>query len=187
MILREGISLYHGSYVHIPQPELRKCRPGKDFGRGFYLTTSREQAVKFVRISVRNAIREGKVENSRDFGILNRYHYWGSTEQLKVFEFRETDARWLHCVAGYRKKGSFPEEINFWQQYDILVGKIADDQTNLVITTYIDGLYGAVGSRRADEIAIGFLEPERLQNQICLRTEKAIKTIRFEKYETIRI
>lgn len=30
--------LYHGSNMFIEQVELQKCRPFKDFGRGFYCT-----------------------------------------------------------------------------------------------------------------------------------------------------
>ena len=42
MILHSGIILYHGSYVAVEKPELERCYPYKDFGRGFYLTTSQE-------------------------------------------------------------------------------------------------------------------------------------------------
>ena len=38
------IHLYHGSTVNIEQIDLRKSRPNKDFGRGFYLSADREQA-----------------------------------------------------------------------------------------------------------------------------------------------
>lgn len=37
MILHSGITLYHGSYVAVEKPELERCYPYKDFGRGFYL------------------------------------------------------------------------------------------------------------------------------------------------------
>lgn len=38
------IHLYHGSTVNIKQIDLRKSRPNKDFGRGFYLSADRDQA-----------------------------------------------------------------------------------------------------------------------------------------------
>ena len=62
MILHSGIILYHGSYVTVEKPELEKCYPYKDFGRGFYLTTSQEQAVSFVRSSVAKAAGRGDVQ-----------------------------------------------------------------------------------------------------------------------------
>lgn len=37
--------LYHGSNIEINDIQLERCRPYKDFGRGFYLTTIEEQAV----------------------------------------------------------------------------------------------------------------------------------------------
>ena len=36
--------LYHGSNVAIVDVDLRICKPYKDFGRGFYLTTIETQA-----------------------------------------------------------------------------------------------------------------------------------------------
>lgn len=34
--------LYHGSNVFVEEIDLRKCRPFKDFGRGFYCTELKE-------------------------------------------------------------------------------------------------------------------------------------------------
>jgi len=36
--------LYHGSNVFVEKIDLQKCRPFKDFGRGFYCTELKEQA-----------------------------------------------------------------------------------------------------------------------------------------------
>ena len=44
--------LYHGSNVDIQKIELSKCRPNKDFGKGFYLTSIKEQAERMaLRVS----------------------------------------------------------------------------------------------------------------------------------------
>ena len=37
--------LYHGSTIDISQIELSKSKPNKDFGRAFYLSEDREQAM----------------------------------------------------------------------------------------------------------------------------------------------
>ena len=42
--LKDGFVLYHGSYCEVKAPDLAKCAKRKDFGQGFYLTTSKEQA-----------------------------------------------------------------------------------------------------------------------------------------------
>ena len=47
----------------------------------------------------------------------------------------------------------------------------------------MEDLYGEVGSERADEIAIGLLLPDKLTNQICIRTEKAMNKLSFINYK----
>lgn len=42
--LSDGMLLYHGSYTVVNTPDLAKCATRKDFGKGFYLTTSKKQA-----------------------------------------------------------------------------------------------------------------------------------------------
>ena len=48
--LKKGMRLYHGSYCEVSKADLSKCARYKDFGRGFYLTSSREQAQSFAKI-----------------------------------------------------------------------------------------------------------------------------------------
>ena len=45
--LKDGFVLYHGSYCEVKAPDLAKYAKRKDFGQGFYLTTSKEQAEKY--------------------------------------------------------------------------------------------------------------------------------------------
>ncbi|MBQ8225377.1 MAG: DUF3990 domain-containing protein [Bacteroides sp.] len=44
------ITLYHGSNVEITQIDLSLSRKGKDFGCGFYLNASKQQAKPFDAI-----------------------------------------------------------------------------------------------------------------------------------------
>jgi predicted RNA-binding protein YlxR (DUF448 family) len=39
------IRLYHGSNIKIEVPDLAHSKPFKDFGRGFYLSVDRQQAL----------------------------------------------------------------------------------------------------------------------------------------------
>ena len=48
--LKESLILYHGSYCEVSKPDLRKCAKMKDFGQGFYLISSKEQAESFFEI-----------------------------------------------------------------------------------------------------------------------------------------
>lgn len=40
------ITLYHGSNIEIQEINLSLCKPGKDFGRGFYLKHSTSSVLK---------------------------------------------------------------------------------------------------------------------------------------------
>ena len=42
--------LYHGSTMAVRKPTVSRGRANTDFGKGFYTTTSREQAEKWARI-----------------------------------------------------------------------------------------------------------------------------------------
>ena len=57
--LTDGLLLYHGSYCEVKQVDLNQCRKYKDFGQGFYLTTSKAQAEQFALISTRKSIQAG--------------------------------------------------------------------------------------------------------------------------------
>lgn len=186
MILSEGKILYHGSYTEVKTPDIAKCADGKDFGRGFYVTTDRHQAERFVKSSVGKAVKNGVDINDAGRGYVSEY-FFSSNSKLKIYEFSQADREWLHCVVAHRKKGLLAEELKKWDGYDIIVGKIANDNTNQVITAYINGLYGEVGSKAADDIAINLLIPERLTDQICFKNQKAISSLGFKSSKELEI
>jgi hypothetical protein len=41
----------YGSYCEVKEPDFAKCAKRKDFGQGFYLTTSKDQAIRKQTIS----------------------------------------------------------------------------------------------------------------------------------------
>ena len=69
---------------------------------------------------------------------------------------------------------------------DVIIGKIANDTTNPVITTYLNGLYGEIDKESSAQIAISLLLPNRLKEQYCFLTQQAIdclETVEVERYE----
>lgn len=111
--------LYHGSIMAVRKPAISRGRSKTDFGKGFYTTTSREQAEKWAQIKKN---REGNNENIRaivsvyefDETLLNsvRYH---------TMHFDGATVEWLDFVAGNRKG-----EIT--HDYDIIMGPVANDK-----------------------------------------------------------
>ena len=59
--------LYHGSLVIIKEPDLSFSKGRRDFGKGFYLTSSLEQAVKWAKRNMRI--------NNLDKGYVSIYEF----------------------------------------------------------------------------------------------------------------
>ena len=62
--------LYHGSYCEVAVPNLSKCAAYKDFGKGFYLTTSKKQAEKFIGTALKKARSQGIISEEQEYGCL---------------------------------------------------------------------------------------------------------------------
>ena len=183
-VLYDGLLLYHGSYCEVSHPKLEKCSKHKDFGQGFYLTSSREQAESFLRTSIIKAVNRGDADIKQDYGFLSVYTV-EAPESLGYRLFEDADTEWLHCIAAHRKKGFFPELECAMAGYDVIIGKIANDQTNMTLTAYLAGTFGPVGDETADRFCISQLIPQRLKDQYCFRTEEALRHLRFVKGERV--
>ncbi len=182
--LVNGLILYHGSYCEVNSPQLEKCARRKDFGKGFYLTTSKEQAISFLKTALAKAEAGGIIESGQEYGIISMFEVQ-LKYKLSSFIFQDADADWLHCIAAHRKRNSFIEIEKKMAKFDVIAGKIADDATNRTLVAYISGTFGKVGSKTADEFCISRLLPERLKDQYCFKTEKALEYLNFLEGEKI--
>lgn len=182
--LMDDMFLYHGSYCEVQTPDLSKCAKYKDFGQGFYLTTSKKQAENFAKISTGKSIANQITDEKQKYGVVSVFRF-KPVNKLLVRTYSTANAEWLHCIVGHRRKRYFPEVVQELKNIDIIGGKIANDNTNATITTYMAGAYGEIGSKSADDICISLLLPERLEDQFCFRTEKALECIAFMESEQI--
>ena len=88
------IQLYHTSNVEVRIPDVRHSREHLDFGRGFYLTSLREQAEKYGQ----RFLRKGEA------AVMNVYEL--DDENLQEFSriiFEAYDSKWLDYVTACRK------------------------------------------------------------------------------------
>ena len=182
--LTNGLILYHGSYCEVKVPDLKKCAKRKDFGRGFYLTSSKEQAISFLNTSIVKAIANGSIKQGQEYGYVSTFEV-NLKQDLLTHIFKDTDAEWLHCVAAHRKRNVFPIIEDEMAKYDVIVGKIADDATNTILVAYIAGIFGEMGSNEADAFCIKQLLPNKLKDQYCFKTEEALSCLRFVESEKI--
>lgn len=182
--VKDGLILYHGSYCEVRELDLAKCARRKDFGQGFYLTTSREQAESFLRTSLAKAKAAGLIDDAQNYGYISSFEV-DLTMELNIYVYEGADVHWLHCIAAHRKKRLFTEVEKEMAKYDVIVGKIADDATNATLTAYLGGAFGVVGSKEADDFCIKQLLPNKLKDQYCFKSEAAISSLRFMKGEKI--
>lgn len=157
--------LYHGSNIKVTKIDLSKCRPFKDFGRGFYLTSMREQAALMARRIVR---------------------LYGGLPWISAFSFDETAFRsrdiktlsfykpcrdWALFVLNNRNKrfkNTDDALCNHDNKYDIVSGPVANDDIAYLFRTFSGGLINI------DALVRG-LEYKSLTKQHSFHTEKALK------------
>ena len=184
MNLKDGMLLYHGSYTPVERIDLGMCSDAKDFGKGFYLTSDLSQARSFVKSSVLKAKRHGAVAMDQEHGFISSFRFHLVDDGLKIHTFQEADREWLWFIAQNRRSkyaAALGSRFQTISESDIIIGKVANDQTNPVITTYLNGLYGDIFSEEAIGDAIKRLMPEHLVDQYCFLTDKAIQCLKFQE------
>lgn len=153
--------LYHGTNIDFSEIDFKKCKPNKDFGRGFYLTDIKQQAVEM-------AIRRTKFEE-KGSPIVQEYVFDESllaSNELKVKIFDGVSNDWAQFIVDNRKARG--QKVH---NYDIVVGPIADDgvvfQINLFMMDFI-----------TIEELVKRLEFKKLNSQYFFGTEKAISKLK---------
>ncbi len=147
------MKLYHASNVKVEKPDIVYSRDFLDFGKGFYLTTLEEQAIKYAERFVRR----------RQEAWLNAYELdleLDSTD-VNILQFDAYDKAWLqfvsNCRAGLDKT-----------DYDIVFGGIANDKVIRTLDRYFIG-------ELSEEQALGYLKYERPNNQLCIRKQSLLE------------
>ena len=172
------IVLYHGTTYDFSEIDVRKGKPYKDFGQGFYATQNRESA---LNMALRNRDIELRRLNRR--GITREITPWlytyeldeNNLESMNIKRFGGADREWVLFVTENRIHN--PHKHTF----DVVIGPTANDQTNPTIQTYLNEGYGDVGSDRAIELLIEFLEPYSFPRQYFFGTQRATSLLVFTR------
>ena len=154
--------LYHGSNMAIDTIDLAKCRPYKDFGKGFYLTDIQEQA---QRIAARTArmFKGDPTLTAFEFDLKEVMRASG----LKVRIFEKPDREWAKFVMSNR-------DINTVQpchDYDIVIGPVADDTIARLLRLYIENFI-------SEEQLLRELTFSKVTSQYFFHSEAAIKMLK---------
>lgn len=120
--------LYHGSNIAIDRPDLSKTKPYKDFGRGFYLSADRQQAIRMAE--QRTLIMQEGSPTVTCFDFDERSLADGS---LNVRLFDGYSEEWAEFILRNRDINTPQPAYN----YDIIYGPIADDGVTFQLRRYM--------------------------------------------------
>ena len=153
--------LYHGSNVAIEEINLAKCRPYKDFGKGFYLTDILRQAKRMAARTTK-MFRGEPIITSFEFDLDSAVKHG-----LKIKVFDSPNEEWARFVMTNR-------DINVKQpshDYDIVIGLVADDTIARLLRMFIENFIN--GQQLVKELTFS-----DVTSQYFFHTEAAIKMLR---------
>lgn len=157
--------LYHGSLEIVEKPAILEPNHTMDYGKGFYTTTSKEQADKW-------GVRKISATNQSK-GYTNIYSFdEASLSSLKILRFETPDEAWLDFVMANRTYK------NFSHDYDIVYGPVANDRVYAAFAFYEEGMLDKQGLIRE-------LRVYKLADQLLFHTSKALEYLKFEKAEEV--
>jgi hypothetical protein len=159
------MTIYHGGTDIVETPRILTAYTGRGFGAGFYTTEIREQAEKWARRQARS--------RKQPEAVLNIYEFDNALlQKIKVRTFGDYTMDWLDFVVECRQNAAFRHE------YDLVIGKIANDAVGETIQAVVDGL-------TSKEFALSRLVFMPTNNQICFSTNEALKYLKFIKAERL--
>lgn len=149
------MTVYHGGYQPVKEPEIRIGRNTKDFGNGFYCTIIKEQAQRWAK--------------RYDTKIVSTYDVC-LNPKLNILEFEEMSEKWLDFIVTCRS--------GKMHDYDIVIGAMADDQIYNFISDYMDGVI----TREQFWVLAKFKYPT---HQIAFCSEEALKCLEYRNFEEV--
>lgn len=159
------MEVYHGSYCIVDKPSVLFSRDALDFGKGFYVTSIMNQA--------ENWCQRFKIKFSKAY--INKYDF--NIEEVKikykVKEFEYYDNEWIEFILDCRN-GS-----NIFNEYDVIIGGIADDKVYNTIELFQDKLIDK-------KEALKRLKYYKPNNQICIINQRVIdKYLKFKNFKEV--
>lgn len=111
--------LYHSSNVSVEVPDTQHSRDDLDFGKGFYLTTNKEQAINYAL----------RFQRRMQEAWLNFYELSYNSKEWKEKIFYSYDKEWLTFISECR---AGRDHFDF----DIVIGGIANDKVIRTLDRY---------------------------------------------------
>lgn len=152
--------LFHGSKNGLSEISISESRSNCDFGNGFYLGQTYNQALSFVCEYERASV----------------YSFRYSFEGLKCIEF-DCSLDWMIAICYFRGSiNKYSESkivknvVKKIKDSDIIIAPIADNKMFYIMTQFAEGEINA-------DVALHSLSASRLGLQYIIKTDKALKKI----------
>lgn len=162
-----SIKLYRGTIAKFAEVDLKHCRGKKDFGAGFYTTTDINQAIKLARRMKQNEINKGNIDTKAYIYMIKIDK--NDMNSMNTHKFNGASISWVDYVIKNRYI-----EFNRVEDFDIVIGKVADATTKMLINRFVSEYGIRAASERKQQLIIR-LEPENFKDQYCFKTDRAIK------------
>jgi len=145
--------VYHGSIEPVEHPDVDHSFRNLDFGRGFYVTTVQSQAERWAK----------RKANLKDVvtGTVSEYELSLDSDALQVLDFGDDMNAWIDFVCKCR------DGDDLYQQYDIIIGKVANDKVYRVVDMYRRGIW-------EKECALKEMRVYEAYDQIAFISQEAI-------------
>lgn len=157
--------VYHGSITTVDKPDVNHSYRPLDFGKGFYVTSVREQAERWGK---RKAALFGSEK-----AIINVYEMQGLMDGLRVKTFAPDLMEWIDFVCECR------EGKTGYMDYDLICGKVADDRVFRVVDMYHTGIWDK-------ERALKEIKVYPAYDQIAFITQDAIeRLLKFKSFQEV--
>lgn len=156
MKINEVKKLYHGTNKEFETIDLSFAKGFKDFGKGFYLTSSFSQAQKWAQ----------KKGNREEKAYIYCYDVKiTKNTDVKILELLSYDKEWVDFIAKSRMDG-------YETDYDIIYDRIADNQYQDIseaLMKYADN------EITVDEVIEKIKWSNPKADQFCFKSQKALE------------
>lgn len=160
------MELYHGSIQKVKHPVIIEQQRLLDFGKGFYVTSGKEQAERWSSIKKKRATGKPKAFVNVYRTADNLIH----EPRLKTKVFNDANEEWLDFIL-FNRSNDIPHG------YDIVFGPVANDTLYQTLTLFESGIL-------TKPETIARLKVHRLFDQFSFHTSEALVCLDFaEDYE----
>jgi hypothetical protein len=158
------MTVFHGSNIGFDKVSLAFAKDRRDFGKGFYTTTIREQAADWAR----DLCLRYKTETAFLYG----FEFTMTNLKYKIFD--AISAEWLNFIITNRIQGGIQHD------YDVVQGPVANDKIYPTITLFLNGRYDVAYTLKQ----LMYFKPS---HQLSIHSERALSRLVLKEKNTWKI